>query len=237
MFDGNFAEDIETVDPKKIPDFDILCAGFPCQPFSIAGKLKGFADPRGNIFFEIIRILKVKKPKAFFLENVRNLISHDKGRTFKIIRDSLESLGYSFHFKVIKACDFGLPQYRPRVFMIGFRRKVTAFMFPEPIPLKMSMSDIFGALCNRKIGFTLLTGGRGGKIGSRYNWDAYLVNGKIRHLSIKEGKKMMGFPDAFVMPVSETQAMKQLGNSVAVPAIGKVAEKLLVALDGQNDYI
>lgn len=128
---GNFAGDIMTVDPNHIPDFDILCAGFPCQPFSLAGKQKGFADPRGTIFFEIIRILKAKKPKAFFLENVRNLLSHDKGRTFATIRHSLESLGYSFHFNVVKACDFGLPQYRPRVFMIGFKDKETQFSFPE----------------------------------------------------------------------------------------------------------
>ena len=128
---GNFAEDIMTVNPNDIPDFDILTAGFPCQPFSLAGKQKGFADPRGTIFFEIIRILEAKKPKAFFLENVRNLISHDKGRTFATIRHSLEALGYSFHFKVVKACDFGLPQYRPRVFMVGFKNKQTQFTFPE----------------------------------------------------------------------------------------------------------
>jgi DNA (cytosine-5)-methyltransferase 1 len=128
---GFFAEDIMTVNPHDIPDFDILTAGFPCQPFSLAGLQKGFADPRGTIFFEIIRILEAKKPKAFFLENVRNLISHDKGRTFATIRHSLESLGYSFHFKVVKACEFGLPQYRPRVFMIGFKNKETQFTFPE----------------------------------------------------------------------------------------------------------
>ena len=105
--------------------------------------------------------------------------------------------------------------------------KESTFEFPEPSPLKMNMSEIFGGQCNREIGFTLRVGGRGSGIHDRRNWDAYLVNNEIVRLSSKEGKRMMGFPDNFKFPVSEVQAMKQLGNSVAVPAIQATAEKIL----------
>ena len=110
----NFAGDIKEVDPKDIPDFDILCGGFPCQPFSQAGYKRGFHDEqdnRGNLFFDIINILKTKKPQAYFLENVRHIKNHDDGRTFKAIQSELEKLGYSFHYKMVKASDHGLPQH------------------------------------------------------------------------------------------------------------------------------
>ena len=113
---GNFAGDIAKVDKVKIPDHDILCGGFPCQPFSQAGFKRGFheaLDNRGNMFFEIVEILKAKKPKAFFLENVRHLKNHDDGKTFEIIRKTLESLGYSFKWQIVKASDHGLPQPPP----------------------------------------------------------------------------------------------------------------------------
>lgn len=122
----NFNDDIRNVVPEEIPDFDLLCAGFPCQPFSQAGYKRGFNDfhnsERGNLFFNIVDILEVKRPKAYFLENVRGIINHDEGKTFKIIRNILEKdLGYSFYYQIVKASDYGLPQLRPRVFIIGFR--------------------------------------------------------------------------------------------------------------------
>ena len=228
VFDGeNFAGDITLVNPKSIPDFDILCAGFPCQPFSQAGFKKGFNETRGTLFFNIVSIIDEKKPEAFFLENVRHLLKHDEGKTFKIIKKTLEELGYSFYHKIVKASDYGLPQHRPRLFMVGFKNKEIDFKFPDPVPLKYKLSDVLGGDCKKEIGFTLRVGGRGSGIDDRRNWDTYLVDGKIKKIGSKEGLKMQGFPDAFEFPVTESQAMKQLGNSVAVPAIQIVAEEII----------
>lgn len=233
---GLFNDDIlKITDPaNQIPDFDILCAGFPCQPFSQAGQKRGFSenlDSRGNMFFRIFDILKAKQPKAFFLENVRHIINHDNGRTFDIIREALtEQLGYSFHFKIVKASDHGLPQHRPRVFMVGFKSSgsepLPEFKFPDPEPLLITMSDIWGGQCNKDIGYTLRVGGRGSGLHDRRNWDTYLVNGREKRLTPEQGKKMMGYPDDFEFPVSQSQALKQLGNGVAVNAIQATAQSI-----------
>ena len=231
---NNFNDDIRNINPNDIPDFDVLCAGFPCQPFSQAGYKRGFEDnhnsERGNLFFNIAEILEEKKAKVFFLENVRGLVTHDNGKTFKIIRDILENeLGYSFYFKIVKASDYGLPQLRPRAFMIGFRDENfnKGFSFPKTKPLKFNMSDVWEGICSREIGFTIRVGGRGSKIDDRRNWDAYLVNGEVKQLGVKQGKKMQGFPEDFEFPVSKTQAIKQLGNSVAIDAIQEVGNQML----------
>ena len=134
---ANFGEipygDITRIDSSEIPHFDILCAGFPCQPFSIIGDKQGFRhETQGTLFFEIERILRDKSPKAFMLENVRNLISHDKGRTFAIILEHLKNLGYYTHYEVLNALDFGLPQKRERIIICGFRENVD-FAFPRGI--------------------------------------------------------------------------------------------------------
>ncbi|MFA5830360.1 MAG: DNA cytosine methyltransferase [Candidatus Paceibacterota bacterium] len=229
---GNFAGDITEVNPKKIPNFDIICGGFPCQPFSQAGFKKGFNDKRGNLFFQIVDIIKTKKPKAFFLENVRHLLKHDEGRTFAVIKKTLEDeLGYSFYYKIVKGTDFNIPQHRPRLFMVGFKNKKVKFKFPDELPLTKTMSDIFGASCEKKVGYTLRVGGKGSVITDRRNWDSYRVNGKIVRLGIKEGKKMMGLPEDFIFPVSNSQAMKQLGNAVVVPAIEAVAVEIIKSLN------
>lgn len=232
--DDRFAGDITQVDPQHIPDFDVLCAGFPCQPFSQAGFKKGFEESRGTLFFNIANIIHHKRPRAFFLENVRHLLKHDNGRTFATIERILKSLGYSLHHKVIKASDFGLPQHRPRLFMVGFQNQDTPFDFPTPVPLKKTMSDIFAGDCPRKIGFTLRVGGKGSSIDDRRNWDSYWVNGEVRRIGVPEGKAMQGFPKGFVFPVSHTQAMKQLGNSVAVPAVQAVAKEIIQQLATQR---
>ena len=172
---GLFNSDIRSIVPNEIPDFDLLCAGFPCQPFSQAGYKRGFDDihnsERGNLFFNIADIIEVKRPKAYFLENVRGLINHDRGKTFKLIREILEELGYSFYYQIIKASDYGLPQLRPRTFMVGFRDEefFKGFNFPPKQPLKFNMSDVWGGNCSREIGFTLRVGGRGSSIGDRRN--------------------------------------------------------------------
>jgi DNA (cytosine-5)-methyltransferase 1 len=235
MFDsGNFIGDITKVNPKNIPDFDILTAGFPCQPFSQAGFKKGFSETRGTLFFDIVKIIKEKNPSAFFLENVRGLYNHDDGKTFKTIeRIITKELGYSFFPQIVRASDFGLPQHRPRLFMVGFKDPSIDFKFPEPVKeLKYTLSDIFNGKCDKEIGYTLRVGGRGSKITDRRNWDAYRVDGKIVQLGPKEGLKMQGFPDWFEFPptLSSVQAMKQLGNSVAVPAIQAVAEEIVKTL-------
>lgn len=239
-----FNADIRTVVPSDIPDFDLLCAGFPCQPFSQAGYKRGFDDnhksERGNLFFNIVDIIEAKKPKAIFLENVRGLVSHDSGKTFNVIRDILENeLGYSFYFKVVQASDYGLPQLRPRVFIVGFRDEglMRGFHFPAPKPLKFTMSDVWGGKCSRDIGFTIRVGGRGSKISDRRNWDAYLVDGKICRLSHVEAKKMQGFPDDFHLPVSDTQAIKQLGNSVAVDVVEEIGHSLIDHMNLLNENI
>ncbi len=236
--EGMFNEDIRSISPENIPDFDILCGGFPCQSFSQIGQRKGFSDnsksERGNLFFNIADIISVKKPKAFFLENVRGLLSHDKGNTFNVIQNMLrDELGYSLYCKVVKAVDYGLPQLRPRLFMIGFKDDslLGNFEFPEKIPLKLSMSDIFKGKCSREIGFTLRVGGRGSGIDDRRNWDSYLVNNEVKRLTFVEGRKMQGFPDNFEFPVTKTQAMKQLGNSVAVDAIKECGKSMIQYLD------
>lgn len=242
-----FAGDIWKVDYKKIPDFDILCGGFPCQPFSQAGHKKGFKDNKdGNLFFSIEQILKIKKPKAFFLENVRHLKNHDNGNTFKIIYSTLQKLGYSFDYKIIKASEFGLPQHRPRIYMVGFYKpyikdmyKELAFTFPREIPLKKAMSDIFKGRVTkalnskeeRKVGFTLRVGGGRSPINDRRNWDGYIVNNKVVRIDSKKGLEMMGFPKSFKMPVTENQAMKQLGNSVAVNVVKAVGKEIRYYLE------
>lgn len=231
---GNYAGDITKVTPKDIPDFDVICGGFPCQPFSQAGFKKGFEDKRGNLFFHIADIIRKKKPKAFFLENVRHLFKHDNGKTFATIKKIIEDeLGYSFHYKIVKGTDFNIPQHRPRLFMVGFKNKKIPFKFPEPVELTKTMSDIFGAPCEKKVGYTLRVGGRGSSITDRRNWDSYRVNGKVVRLGIEEGKKMMGLPKNFVFPVSYAQAMKQMGNAVVVPAITAVAAQII---DTLNQY-
>ena len=140
-------EDIHKVDAESLPDFDVMLAGFPCQAFSVAGKQAGFNDEkgRGTLFFELVRILKVKKPAVVFLENVKNLVSHDKGNTFKVILDELHSLGYKVRKEVLNAKDYGdVPQNRERIYIVGFldENACNRFEFPKQIPLTKELSDI-----------------------------------------------------------------------------------------------
>ncbi len=140
-FGDSPAGDITKIPNSAIPDHDILAGGFPCQAFSIMGGMKGFADTRGTLFFEIERILREKQPKAFLLENVRNLVAHDKGKTFKVILEKLQMLGYHVHWRVLNALDFNLPQKRTRVLIVGFKEN-HLFEWPQPKPLKNTLADI-----------------------------------------------------------------------------------------------
>jgi len=232
IFDeGMFIGDITKFDVNLIPNHDILCAGFPCQPFSQAGFKKGFEDTRGTLFFNIAEILKIKKPKAFFLENVRGLLNHDDGKTFNVIKNTLIELGYSFYYQVLKASDYGVPQHRPRLFVVGFLDHNIKFDFPKPIPLAMTMSDVFEGVVNKDIGFTLRVGGKCSPITDRRNWDGYIVDGQEKRIGVKEGKRMQGLPENFEFPVSKIQAMKQLGNSVAIPVIKAIGQEILKHLE------
>ena len=145
-YEENFGEnpqhDITEINEKNLPDFDILLAGFPCQAFSIAGKKGGFEDTRGTLFFDVARIIKEKQPKAFLLENVKGLTQHDKGKTFKTIINVLEEdLGYTVYPQLLNAKDFGIPQKRERIYIVGFKKEIE-FEFPKPIKLKKTVQSI-----------------------------------------------------------------------------------------------
>lgn len=147
--------DIKQVDANDIPDIDILNGGFPCQAFSIAGLRKGFEDERGNLFFEIERILRVKRPRAILLENVRNLESHDNGNTFRVIIERLEALGYNIHHKVLNTMEYGnVPQTRERIYIVGFleQEAYNRFDFPTPIPLTRTIHDIIDVSERKPLG-------------------------------------------------------------------------------------
>ncbi|CAK7007751.1 MAG: DNA-cytosine methyltransferase [Phascolarctobacterium sp.] len=271
---ANFGEqpegDITQVNAKDIPDHDILVAGFPCQPFSIAGVSKknsmgratGFEDKtQGTLFFDICRILKEKKPKAFMLENVKNLYSHDKGRTFKIIIESLNELNYEVFYKVLDGQNY-VPQHRERILLVGFNRELYGenldFEFdltvkrPKPVMRdilleevsdKYTLSDkLWEYLQNyaakhkaagNGFGFGIASSdGVARTISARYHKDGSEIliaqEGKNpRRLTPRECARLQGFPDDFKIPVSDTQAYKQFGNSVVVPLMENVA-KLIV---------
>ncbi len=147
VYANNFGDvpegDITKVDETTIPNHDILCAGFPCQAFSISGKQRGFEDSRGTLFFDVARIVKAKKPKIVFMENVKNFASHDNGRTLEVVRNTMEELGYSFNQRVLSAVDYGVPQKRERIYMVCFRKdlNISEFSFPTPFKLTRHVED------------------------------------------------------------------------------------------------
>ena len=147
VYQRNFGDlpegDITKVDETTIPDHDILCAGFPCQAFSISGKQRGFDDNRGTLFFDVARIVRAKNPKVVFMENVKNFATHDNGRTLQIVKETMDKLGYTFNQKVLNAVNYGVPQKRERIYMVCFRKdlKTTDFSYPKPFQLKRHVED------------------------------------------------------------------------------------------------
>lgn len=148
VYTENFGEvpagDITQIAAESVPDHDIICAGFPCQAFSISGKQRGFEDSRGTLFFDVARLIAAKQPKVVFLENVRNFATHDKGNTIRVVENTMHELGYSFHYKLLSAADYGVPQKRERIYMVGFRHDVNSddFSFPKAFPLTQHVEDL-----------------------------------------------------------------------------------------------
>ncbi len=279
----NFKEyplvDIKKLSAKKIPDHDILCAGFPCQPFSIAGERRGFNDTRGTLFFDIVRILKEKKPKIFILENVKGLVNHDKGGTFKKIINILskkvngkinkskrENLGYNVFWRVLNSYDFNAPQNRERVFIIGFKNQNINYKFPKNIKLKINLNNLINkrpkkirrisklskgyiykhlrkhqnykkikdlnylvanevrrSRCNFR--FDNISPCLTTKMGTGGNNVPYLVN-QDRFFTLDECLLLQGFPKNFKLTNNYTEALKQIGNSVTINVVKKIAQKL-----------
>ena len=263
-YEANFGEhpsgDITKIDAKDIPDFEILLGGFPCQAFSIIGKKEGFANETcGTLFFDIERILKEKQPPAFMLENVRNLTAHDNGNTFRIIKEHLEKLGYHVYAKVLNALDYGVPQKRERIIIVGFIDDVE-FSFPEPISEseKTTLADILEDNVDKKyyvrdairesrierlkdknypkpyISHENMAGSitpppYSSALRAGASANYILINDERRPTE-RELLRIQGFPDDFKIVVPYGKIKKQTGNSVAVPVIKAVAREMIAAL-------
>jgi len=220
--------DILKVKPSQIPNFDILCAGFPCQSFSNVGPGGGLKDPRGALIYEVFRILKHKQPKAFILENVKGLKSFNNGKTLEYIVKRLRRLKYEVKFDILEATDFNLPQIRKRLFIVGVHKEQNAsFSFPKPLKLKKKLSDVMKGETERDYAFTIRIGGRRSGIHNRFNWDCYIVNGKPRYINVEECLALQGFPKKFKLAGSNDQQMKQVGNSVPTTIVREIGKSLL----------
>lgn len=280
----NFGEvpdgDVTKVDAEHIPPHSVLCAGFPCQAFSISGKQRGFADIRGTLFFDIARIVAYHQPEVLLLENVSNFARHDSGRTLEIVKETVRTLGYRVFHSVLNAGDYGIPQSRRRIYFVCFRNDldVTEFHFPPPsgepvrlrdrleddsqteryvvahrdtrVSFRLPAPDIFGRYPQKPIRIgTIGNGGQGERIysdlghaitlsayggGVASKTGAYLVNGKVRKLSPRECARIMGFPDTFRIPVTDAQAYKQFGNSVAIPVVRAIFRQVLPILPSRE---
>ncbi|MBF2760183.1 MAG: DNA (cytosine-5-)-methyltransferase [Ectothiorhodospiraceae bacterium AqS1] len=245
--------DIADIDAKNIPDHDLLCAGFPCQPFSIIGNRGGFDDTRGTLFFEIARILSEKRPTAFILENVRQLMTAGGGHVMRRILDTLEELGYKTDYRVLNALDYGLPQLRKRILIVGRLDTLNHFKWPAPVGKRISLAQILEKNPDRRhfvseriararhaahrsdIRPSIWHENKGGNIashpyscalraGASYNY--LLVNGE-RRLTPREMFRLQGFPDDFNLHEKISQCRKQAGNAVPVPMIEATIKGLL----------
>lgn len=256
---ANFGErpvgDIRGVEASEVPDHDLLFAGFPCQSFSIIGEGKGFSDTRGTLFFEIARILDAKKPKAFVLENVKQLVGHDGGRTFSTIMGILNDLGYTTTHRILNALDFGLPQKRERVFIVGY---LGPLLLDWPVggvpmtPLSEILEDDVPAkhfasehIRKRRLSAhipetspSIWHENKSGNISSypyacalraNASYNYLLVDG-IRRLTPREMLRLQGFPDSFKIVCSIAQTRKQAGNSLPVPVAEAILEAFMPAL-------
>ncbi|TRT81129.1 MAG: DNA cytosine methyltransferase [Microcystis aeruginosa Ma_AC_P_19900807_S299] len=266
MYEANFGEkphgDINLISPSDIPNHDILLAGFPCQPFSIAGKGLGFTDTRGTLFFNIEKILEVKKPRAFLLENVKRLTTHDDGKTFSIILDKLKALGYTVYYKVLNSLDFGLPQKRERIYIVGFLEFID-FNFPKPLGYYQPLSTIlenddniprsyflsekiknkrlnsvkdnppFPSIWHENIGGNISALPYSCALRAGGSYNYLVVNG-VRRLTDREMLRLQGFPDEFKIVLPYSVIRRLAGNSVSVPVIKAIAREMIKALESQK---
>lgn len=262
MYEANFGEipygDINDIEPSNVPDHDILLAGFPCQPFSIAGKGLGFSDTRGTLFFSIESILAAKKPRAFLLENVKRLVSHDDGNTFKVIIGKLSTLGYTVYYKVLNTLHFGLPQKRERIYIVGFKEPLD-FKFPKPPGYYKPLSEILEkdsdvdksyfltdymvqkrlalvkgnppkpSIWHENIGGNISALPYSCALRAGGSYNYLVVNG-IRRLTSREMMRLQGFPDDFIINIPYSKLRYVAGNSVSVPVIHAIAENMLCTL-------
>jgi len=257
-YENNFHDiphgDITKIDPQDIPAFDILLAGFPCQPFSHAGLKKGFDDTRGTLFFDIVKIVEFHRPQIVFLENVKGFKNHDKGNTFAVMKRTFNELGYSVFAEVLNAKDFGVPQNRERVYIVAFLDDVD-FRYPIPPKEKIKLGNILEKNIDKKytISDKLWAGHQRRKIehkekgngfgyslfdekseytstiSARYYKDGSEIliaqkDNNPRKITPREAARLQGFPEDFAIVVSDNQAYRQFGNSVAVPVIMSVAK-------------
>ena len=270
--DANLIEgDIKRIPADAIPDFDVLTAGFPCQPFSIAGLQRGFKDRDGNLFFEITRVIEKKRPKVVFLENVPNLMEHDEGRTFLVIYNGLAQLGYAVYYRILAANDYGnLPQIRKRIYIVAVREDVAEqnFVYPEPVKLVLKSSDIIQRTVKQHDIYYYTDGEMYKRLVSRMKdhmaiyritdtevrwtknrmcptltanmgthkdrvhvvWDDF----GVRKLTLRECLDFQGFPKEYYFPKTITinDAYKQIGNTVPVPVVRRIATQILDLLRG-----
>jgi DNA (cytosine-5)-methyltransferase 1 len=263
--------DITKTDVKDIPKHDILLGGFPCQPFSNAGLKQGFNDTRGTLFFDVARIIEHRRPAMLLLENVKGFVNHDKGRTMKIVTETLEELGYNVFYKVLNARDFGIPQNRERIYIVGINKKKLGsigFKFPEPTYKPTKVGDILESKVDDKytlsnklwqghkrrlkehrakgngFGYSLFDQNSRytSTISARYYKDGSEIlieqkNKNPRKLTPREAARLQGFPESFKIPVSDTQAYRQFGNSVAVPVISAIAKEMVKVLNDPSERI
>lgn len=233
---GRFLSDITHVDASDLPEFEVLTGGFPCQAFSVAGKARGLHDERGVLFFELARLLTACRPAAFVFENVPGLAWHNGGTTLAAMQQVLTTtLGYTVHTRVLRACDYGLPQLRPRLFMVGFRDPDVPFRFPPPVPLTTSLSDVLGGHCERELSRTVLTTGMHRRHGQKYNWAHYIVDGVERRITPREAATLQGFPPYFTLPERDAAAYRLVGNAVAVPVVAAIAGQVTASLSGSPE--
>jgi DNA (cytosine-5)-methyltransferase 1 len=265
-----YEKDIMKLNPKKLEKIDILTAGFPCQPFSVAGEQKGFEDKRGNHFFRIVKFIKILNPEVIFLENVKNLKGHDKGKTFKIIIRILTSLGYFIHYSVLNTLKYGnIPQNRERIYIVCFKNKehYDRFRFPEEIELTKRLKDLiekekvddkyyydenkymYNELIEKMVNGNSIYQWRRIYVRENKNnvcptltanmgtggHNVPLIKTKhgIRKLIPEECFRFQGFPDSFILPsnIPTSQLYKQIGNSVSVPVIERIARNIFNVLN------
>lgn len=212
--------DITEIEPSNVSNYDILCAGFPCQPFSQCGQRKGFDDKRGTLFYNIMKFVVYHKPKIIILENVQGLINHDNGNTFKTMREDIEKENYKVRYKVLKCNEYGIPQMRRRLFIIAIRNEDEIIKYFDKIMdfdeyrKEKTLTEFLGKNFVKRTAYTIRCGGRNSPINDKHNWDGYIVDGKEYRLTIEDCVKLQGFDNNFKLCGTIQNQWKQLGNTI-----------------------